>query len=129
MVIFFIGTVFATLGIGEHYFVDLVAAFPFALMIFAACALNVPIRNPRRMVALAAGLAMMAGWVVLLRWGLPVMWINPALPNMAIPWLLVAGTISLTLFLLARLQPAVFDRVRVRVRVRVRMNDRGMGES
>ncbi|MGP0020937.1 MAG: phosphatase PAP2 family protein [Candidatus Sulfotelmatobacter sp.] len=114
MAIFFVGTVFATLGIGEHYFVDLAAAFPFALMIYAGCALNVPISNPRRMVAFVAGLAMMAGWVVLLRWGLPVMWIN-----LAIPWLLVAGTILWTLFLLARLQPLLFDRVA----------DRGMGES
>jgi len=115
MAIFFIGTVFATLGIGEHYFVDLVAAFPFALMIYAACALNVPISSPRRIVALAAGLAMMVGWVVLLRWGLPVMWINPA-----IPWALVAGAIFLTLFFLARLQPLLFDRAKW---------DRGMGES
>lgn len=115
MAIFFMGTVFATLGIGEHYFVDLVAAFPFALMIYAACALNVPISSPRRIVALAAGLAMMAGWVVLLRWGLPVMWINPVLP-----WALVAGTIFLTLFFLARLQPLLFDRAKW---------DRGMGES
>lgn len=114
MAIFFIGTVFATLGIGEHYFVDLVAAFPFALMIYAACALNVPISTPRRIVALGAGLGMMMGWVVVLRWGLPAMWISPV-----IPWLLVTATIVLTLFLLARLRPLLLDRV----------GDRSLGES
>jgi hypothetical protein len=98
--IFFVGTVFATLGLGEHYFVDLVAAFPFALMIYAACALNVPISMGRRISALAAGLLMLTGWVVLLRWGLALVWANPV-----IPWMLVAGTISVSLLLLARLRP------------------------
>jgi len=104
MAIFFIGTVFATLGLGEHYFVDLVAAFPFALMIQGACALKVPVFDARRFVPLTAGLALMAGWVALLRWGLALVWINPALP-----WLLVAGTISLTLFLQTRLRLLLFD--------------------
>jgi hypothetical protein len=105
MAIFFGATVFATLGLGEHYFVDLVAAFPFALMIYAACALNVPISNPRRIGALGAGLVMLMGWVVLLRWGLALVWVNPV-----IPWVLVAGTIVVSLLLLARLRP-LFDAV------------------
>jgi hypothetical protein len=36
------GTVLATLGLGGHYFIDLVAAFPFGLMIHAGCALHLP---------------------------------------------------------------------------------------
>jgi hypothetical protein len=103
MAIFFIGTVFATLGLGEHYFVDLVAAFPFALMIQAACAMNVPLANARRMVPLLAGFGLMLGWVILLRWGLALAWMNPV-----IPWLLVTGTVSLTLVLQARLRGALF---------------------
>jgi hypothetical protein len=42
----------------------------------------------------------MLGWMILLRWGLVFVWLNPV-----IPWLLVAGTISLTLVLQARLRP------------------------
>jgi len=100
LMVFLLGTIGATLGLGEHYFIDLVTAFPFALMIQAACALNVPIANARRLVPLVTGLIQLLGWTALLRWGLPVVWINPA-----IPWLLVAGTISATIILQARLRP------------------------
>lgn len=99
--IFLLGTIVATLGLGEHYFVDLVTAFPFALMIQAACALNVPISNPRRILPLVGGLVLMLGWVILLRWGLSVVLLNPV-----VPWLLVSGTITLTLFLQAELRQA-----------------------
>lgn len=98
--LFLVGTVFATLCLGEHYFVDLVTAFPFALMIQAACALNVSHSNTRSIVPLVTGAMLMVGWMVLLRWGLPLVWINPA-----VPWLLVAGTISLTVVLQRRLRP------------------------
>ena len=50
--VFMLGTVCATLALGEHYFIDLVTAFPFALMIQAACALNVPFSDSRRFVSL-----------------------------------------------------------------------------
>jgi hypothetical protein len=76
MAIFFVGTVFATLGLGEHYFVDLVAAFPFALMLYAACALNVPISTPRRISALVGGLAMMMAWVFVLCSGAALVWLK-----------------------------------------------------
>jgi PAP2 superfamily len=98
--VFLVGTVISTLALGEHYFVDLVTAFPFALMIQAACALNVPISNARRFVPLVSGALLMLGWMILLRWGLPVVWISPV-----VPWFLVAGTIFLTLVLQARLRP------------------------
>jgi PAP2 superfamily len=97
---FLVGTVIATLGLGEHYFIDLVTAFPFALMIHAVCTLNVPSSNARRAIPLVAGVAMMVGWMVLLRWGLPLFWINPV-----VPWSITAGTIWLTLYLQARLRP------------------------
>jgi hypothetical protein len=104
MAVFFVGTVFATLGLGEHYFVDLVAAFPFALMIQAACALNVPISNSRRLVAFLSGFGVMLGWVALLRWGLAVAWMNPT-----VPWLFVAGTIFSTLVFQVRLRAVLFE--------------------
>jgi hypothetical protein len=98
--LFVVGTMGATLGLGEHYFIDLVTAFPFALMIQEACELSVPISDPRRLTPLVTGSVLLLAWVILLRWGLPVVWINPALP-----WLLVAGTISATVVLQARLRP------------------------
>jgi hypothetical protein len=101
--IFCLGTVVATLGLGEHYFIDLVAAFPFALMVEAACALNVSVFNPRRIFPFLVGFGLMSGWVILLRWGLAVVWINPV-----IPWLLVAGTVFLTLVFEARMGTVLF---------------------
>jgi hypothetical protein len=98
--IFLVGTVIATLGLGEHFFIDLVAAFPFALMIHAVCMLNVPISSARRAIPLAAGVGMMVGWMLLLRWGLPLVWINPI-----VPWSITAGTVWWTWFLQARLRP------------------------
>jgi hypothetical protein len=111
MAIFFVGTVFATLGLGEHFFVDLVAAFPFALMILAACALKVPISSARRIVPLVTGLALMMGWVFLLRWGLPAAWGQLIWVSPVVPWLLVVGTIAASLFLQVRLRPLLFDSV------------------
>jgi hypothetical protein len=101
--LFVLGTVCATLALGEHYFIDLVTAFPFALMIQAACALNLPFSDARRLVPLTFGALMMVAWMVLLRWGLPLVWISPI-----VPWLLVAGTIGATLRLQARLGPMLF---------------------
>ena len=95
---FLVGTVISTLSLGEHYFVDLVTAFPFALMIFAACGLNASQSNMRRIVSLITGAMLMVGWMVVLRWGLPLVWINPA-----IPWLLIVGTIVVTVVLQRRL--------------------------
>jgi PAP2 superfamily len=108
MAIFAVGTVFATLGLGEHYFVDLVAAFPFALILYAASALNVPITNRCRIAALVAGVAMLMSWVVLLRWGRALLWLNSFWVNSFVSWALVAGSISTSLFLRARLRPLLF---------------------
>lgn len=86
--IFLVGTVIATLGLGEHYFIDLATAFPFALMIHAVCTLNVPLSNARRAIPQMAGVGTMVGWMVLLRWGLPMFWIRPV-----VTWSMIAGTV------------------------------------
>jgi hypothetical protein len=104
--LFILGTVCATLALGEHYFIDLVTAFPFALMIQAACALNLPFSDVRRLVPLTFGALMMVAWMVLLRWGLPLVWINPI-----VPWTLIAGTLASTHWLQARLRPLLFQAV------------------
>lgn len=104
--VFVLGTVGSTLALGEHYFIDLVTAFPFALMIQAACALNVSLSDSRRSIPLLTSALLMVAWMVLLRWGLPLVWISPV-----VPWLLVAATITATLWLQARLRPLLFQPV------------------
>ncbi len=56
-------TALATLGLGEHYLVDLVVAFPYALAIFALAA------TTARAIPLAAGSAMVLLWLLFLRMG------------------------------------------------------------
>jgi hypothetical protein len=97
--VFVVGTACATLGLGEHYFVDLVVAFPYALLVYAICALHVSIFDRRRAIPIAAGLILLLAWVALLRWG---GW--TVVPSPVVPWLLVAATVGLSLFLQARLR-------------------------
>jgi hypothetical protein len=73
-------TLLATLGLGEHYFIDLVVALPFAVAAMSACA------GKYRNAAIAGALTV--GWIVYLRFGLPA--INPS-PVAA--WLAVLATI------------------------------------
>ena len=63
-VVFCALTAIATLGTGEHYLVDLVVAFPYALAIFALCA-----GIPERTRPLLAGAGMVFGWMAFLRFG------------------------------------------------------------
>jgi hypothetical protein len=83
-------TVLATLGTGEHWFVDLIVAFPYALMIQAICAYHVPWKDPRRKTALFLGLGGTLGWIVMLRYGTELFWTSPI-----VPWALSAATMAL----------------------------------
>jgi hypothetical protein len=60
--VFLVLTLLATLGLGEHYLIDLVVALPFAVAAMAACT-----GQHRR--AIAAG-AITLGWLLYLRFGL-----------------------------------------------------------
>jgi len=99
--IFLAGTALSTLGLGEHYFVDLVTAFPFALMIQAACALNVSNFSARKLVPLVAGALLMLAWVVLLRFGLRIVQMSPV-----VPWMFVTFTITSSVLLQRRVRCA-----------------------
>jgi hypothetical protein len=101
LILFLAGTVLATLGLGEHYFVDLAAAFPFALMIEAGCAFLIPVFDRRRSLPFLAALLMLFGWVTLLRFGLRIVWLSPL-----IPWMLIVGTVLSCLALRLPLQRA-----------------------
>jgi hypothetical protein len=62
-------TVLATLGLGEHYLVDLVVAIPFTLAVQAACMPQAgALRRVSRMVFLGSVL-LVAGWYALLFYG------------------------------------------------------------
>jgi hypothetical protein len=80
----------ATLGTGEHWFVDLIVAFPYALMIQAICAYHVPWKDPARKAALFLGLGGILGWMAVLRYGTELFWTSPI-----VPWALSAATIAL----------------------------------
>jgi hypothetical protein len=90
--------VLATLGTGEHWFVDLIVAFPYALMTQAICAYHVPWKDPRRKTALFLGLGATLGWMATLRYGRELFWSSPI-----VPWALSAATITLVLLRQAKL--------------------------
>jgi hypothetical protein len=98
LAMFLAGTVLATLGLGEHYSIDLVAAFPFSLMMYAACAGGIPLRDRRRFVILSWGLLWLVVWMGLLRFGIGVMWMSPL-----IPWTLIVCTVLSCIVWQARL--------------------------
>ncbi len=83
-------TVVATMGTGEHYFIDLVVAFPFALMIQAICAYELPWTDSRRLQAAGIGFGATLLWFVLLRFANRLFWTSPV-----VPWAFIAGTIAL----------------------------------
>jgi hypothetical protein len=86
-------TVVATLGLGQHYLVDLVVSLPFALAVQSATSYVLPSKL-RRIPALVAGVGMTTAWLLLLRFG--VSW---ALKSPAIPWTLILATASTTFWL------------------------------
>ena len=95
---FVVFTVFATLGTGEHYFIDLVVAFPFALIIHALCVSKLSLQRGVRRITLLFGALAMFVWLALLRFGYAVFWASPA-----IPWTLIVSTIGMTVWLRHRL--------------------------
>jgi len=90
--LFLFFTVLATLGTGEHYFIDLIVAFPFALLMMSICAFSLKLTDRSRILAFCAGLAGTLGWFALLRRALPLFWRTPA-----VPWAFCVATVLATL--------------------------------
>jgi len=105
---FVIFTVLATLGTGEHYFVDLVVAFPFAVMVQALCLYRLPFKYGARRVAFLFGTFASLAWMALISFATPFFWISPV-----IPWAMVIATVSVSSLLMHRLQNAEFTNERV----------------
>jgi hypothetical protein len=87
-------TALATLGLGEHYLVDLVVAVPYTLAILALCS-----NSKQRMVPLAAGAAMVLSWLCFLRLGHFYA---------AVSWAMVLATVVLSFALMRRLARTVW---------------------
>ncbi len=94
-------TIAATLGTGEHYFVDLVVAFPFSLMIQALCSYSLPFRTGERRTSFLFGIFVTLFWLALLSFCTKLFWISPLLP-----WTMIAATVSSSVFLWHRLMKA-----------------------
>jgi PAP2 superfamily len=83
-------TLLATLGIGEHWFADLIVAFPFAVLIQAIATYTRPSKDHERVLAGSFGLGAVLTWLVALRYGSKIFWASPL-----IPWAFVAATVVL----------------------------------
>lgn len=94
-------TVVATLGTGEHYFIDLVVAYPFALLMEALCAFELPVMDWRRLTGLAVGLLATLAWLEALRFAPRFFWIS-----LVIPWALCAVTVAISVGFERKLQSA-----------------------
>ena len=78
--IFVVFTAFATMGTGEHYSIDLVVAFPFAVFLLGLSAPYLGWNHPARVSAVLYGLLLTLAWIAALRFALRVFWISPVLP-------------------------------------------------
>jgi PAP2 superfamily len=99
--IFLVLTAMATLGIGEHYFIDLVVAFPFSLMVQALCSYTLPWRNAERRTAFVFGTFVTLIWLALLSFSTGIFWISPI-----VPWSMIVATVSASILLWHRLLAA-----------------------
>jgi len=73
-------TVVSTLGMGEHYLVDLLAAVPFALMIRALASPGLKVASSKRILVSSYGFGLTLVWLLLARFGVKLMLISPAVP-------------------------------------------------
>ncbi len=90
----------ATLGTGEHYFIDLVVAFPFSLLIQCLCTRrSTDLRL--RLVALSAGTVLTAAWLLIVRTDPKIF-----LASRWLPWLCTLVTLALVQILFYRLERA-----------------------
>jgi hypothetical protein len=87
-------TVIATLGSGQHYLVDLVVSLPFALTMQSAAVCIFREKSRRAIGTMLTGLTLTAGWLMLVRFGVPLMLKSPA-----IPWTLIVTTLAATIWL------------------------------
>ncbi len=91
--LFVLFTFLSTMGLGEHYFVDLVAAVPFSLFIKSLCSFELPWTSSNRLRGFVCGLGFVGAWITLLRLA-PKAFLFSALP----PWALITLTVAICLY-------------------------------
>jgi len=99
--VFLVLTVMATLGTGEHYFIDLVVALPFSLMVQALCSYSLSFRTGDRQAAFLFGTFVTLIWLALLSFSTSIFWSSPA-----VPWSMIVATVGPSVFLWQRLMQA-----------------------
>jgi hypothetical protein len=109
--LFVVLTVMATLGTGEHYFIDLVVAFPFSLMVQTLCSYSQPFRSGARRNAFLFGTFVTLIWLALLSFTTTIFWTSPVLP-----WAMIVATVAPSILLWNRLVPSGIQEEPVRVR-------------
>ena len=98
-ILFLLFTFCATMGTGEHYFIDLVLAYPFALFMQALCAWPPAWKNNGGVSALLFGVLTVLAWFAALRFAPNFFWISPI-----IPWLACAATVGVTIWIKGRFE-------------------------
>jgi hypothetical protein len=96
--VFVVLTAMATMGTGEHYFIDLVVAFPFSLMVQALCTYTLPFGRPERRRAFLFGALATLAWLAMLSFATGIFWSSPA-----VPWVMVVATVSASVLFWQRL--------------------------
>src|SRR5208337_1256617 len=81
--VYLILTALATLAGGEHYLVDLVPAFPFALAMWAICFPR--IWSPHRVLTIVGSVLGLLLWIAIIRFSPELLW-----SSIILPWLLSA---------------------------------------
>ena len=109
--LFVILTIMATLGTGEHYFVDLVVAFPFALMVQALCTYSLPFGSGARRTAFLFGTFVTLIWMAVLSFTVSIFWVSPVLP-----WAAIVATVAPSILFWNRLMSAEMQKKPVKVR-------------
>jgi len=97
---FVVFTAMATIGTGEHYFVDLVVAFPFSLAVQAMCSYSLPFSGERR-TGFLFGTFVTLIWLALLSFSTGIFWSSPV-----VPWTMVIATVGSSIFFWNRLLAA-----------------------
>ena len=101
---FAVFTVFATMGTGEHYLIDLVVAFPFAVFLRGLCTFGLRWNSRARVAAVLYGLSLTLGWIEALHYALKFFWISPVLP-----WTCCILTLASAILVNRRLEAATDD--------------------
>ena len=88
----------ASLASGEHYFIDLVVALPFSLMVQALCSYTLPMREGERRNAFLVGIFSTLIWLALLSFSVQILWSSPLAP-----WRIIVATAASSIHFWRRL--------------------------